>query len=388
MLFLFACLFLITHGFIRPLPAYSRCSARFNKEDEDLHFDDFDFVIGEQASAPTDPLLNRIREFKQDQVRKDTLLAKNWKTGNWKVRGFSLDKEDPDSTVHVSKLHESLTPNQVIVGRTDGTICFVRLGTEYLTQFVGKLTAQETGNATVSIQNQLVRNDEGMNGEILMDAEGNTVRPFSVERQFKAHDSSIVALEENDDFLFTASKGTGEIRVWELEEDKVIPHTTLTDAHSDTVVALTTVSYEDDNNLLFSASCDGSLALWDVNTGDMVYKCQMMQDEEASPIVCADVDQSRSIIYLGMATGDVVGYKVEAMIECASTGGECPVPSGRFMAHDGGVTAVKCAGEGTLARSNPGTSSSLLLTGGSDGTVKQWLVEKLVNITNAVETHD
>jgi WD40 repeat protein len=138
------------------------------------------------------------------------------------------------------------------------------------------------------------------------------------------------------------------------------------------VVALSTLSYKVDDNLLFSASCDGSLALWDVNTGDMVCKCQMMQDEKASHIICADVDQIRSIIYLGMATGHVIGYNVEDMIKSASTGGVCPVPSGRFMAHEGGVTAVKCAGEGTLSRSNPGASSSILLTGGSDGIVKQW----------------
>ena len=372
---LLSCLFLTTHGFIRLLPAYSRRSERFTKENEDLHFDDFgDNVIGEQASAPPDPLLNRIREFKEDQVRKDTLLAKNWKAGNWKVRGFSLDKEDPDSAVHVSRLHESLTPNQVIVGRTDGSICFVSLGTEYLTQFVAKLTAQETGNATISIESQLVRNDRGMNSEILVDSEGNMETPFQVELQFKAHDSPIVAIEENDEYLFTAGKNSGDIRVWDVEGDKVIPHSTLTNAHSDTVVALLTLSYKDDDNLLFSASCDGSLALWDVNTGDMVYKCQMIQDEEqASPISCADVDQSRSIIYLGMATGHIIAYNVEDMIKIASsTGGVCPVPSGRFMAHEGGVTAVKCAGEGTLARSNPGASSSILLTGGSNGIVKQW----------------
>ena len=64
----------------------------------DNHFDDFDFVIGEQGSAPSDLLRERMRQVQQEDVRKDKQIAKNWKTGNWKVRGFSLDKHDPTAS--------------------------------------------------------------------------------------------------------------------------------------------------------------------------------------------------------------------------------------------------------------------------------------------------
>ena len=368
-----SCLLLLStsaRGFVRPLPAYSRrFVARFDKTPSNansgLHFDDFgDTFVGEQGSAPPDTLKELIREVKQDEVRKDAQLAKNWKTGNWKVRGFSLDKydaaqEESQTTVHVSKVHESLTPNQVIVGRTDGSVCFVTLGTQYLTQFVGKLTAQETSNSTVQIQNELVPSDDMM-------AQNNDETPFQVEWQFMAHESSIVALATTESvdldqgLLFTAAQDSGDIRVWALPEEsdaKVLPLRTLTEAHGDTVVALMTLSLsqDEDDNLLFSASKDGSIALFDVSTGDLVYKCQMVQDEDPCSILCADVDQSQSIIYLGMESGHVVGFNAQDMVECASEceGGTCPVPSGRFMAHEGGVTAVNCAGEGTLSRSRP-----------------------------------
>ena len=390
-----ACLMILTlsvNAFLRP--AYSRhLMTRFhaNKDDDELHFQDFDFVIGDEGdvSAPPDPLQKRIQEVKHEQVRKDAQLTKNWKTGNWKTRGFSLDKNDPlqqddvqSEPVHVSRVQSSLTPNQVVVGRTDGSVCFVTLGTQYLTQFVGKLTATETSNATIQVQTELVRKERATSSENKPEEQED---PFKVVRQFRSHDSAIVALgmAENEELdqrlLFTAAQGSGEIRVWALPEDenaKVMPLRSLTDAHSDTIVALKTLSLspddEDDNNLLFSASCDGSVALWDVLTGDLVYKCNMIQDEEPARIQSADVDQSQSVIYLGMASGHVVGYNVEGMVTSASAGGACPVPSGRFMAQEGGVTALHCAGEGTLARSGSGTSSSILLTGGADGVVKQW----------------
>jgi WD40 repeat protein len=362
------------------------------------HFDDFDFVIGEQGSAPSDLLRERMRQVQQEDVRKDKQIAKNWKTGNWKVRGFSLDKHDPTAstkleardddtfgeepkTVHVSKVHESLTPNQVVVGRTDGSVCFVTLGSSYLSHFVNKLSARETGNATIAIESELVPSDIMM-GSPVPDREKPPDTPFQVERQFVAHDSAIVALAtaettNHEQLLFSAGKTSGDVHVWALPEEpenKEIPLRTLSNVHSDTVVALTTLSLSSggEENLLFSASVDGSLALWDVQTGDLVYKCQMVQDEEPCSISCADVDSSKSIIYLGLTSGHVVGYNIKDMIECAGEGETCPVPSGRFLAHEGGITAIKFAGKGILGRPRPGASTSTLLTGGPDGVVKQW----------------
>ena len=95
--------------------------------------------------------------------------------------------------MHVSKVQESLTPNQVVVGRTDGSVCFVTLGSSYLSHFVNKLSARETGNATIAIESELVPS-EIMMGSPVPDRENPPDTPFQVERQFVAHDSAIVAL--------------------------------------------------------------------------------------------------------------------------------------------------------------------------------------------------
>jgi hypothetical protein len=83
----------------------------------------------------------------------------------------------------------------------------------------------------------------------------------------------------------------------------------------------------------------------------------------------------------------VFGYVVQELLPL-SGGGNLNVepmnasPNIRFRAHgtESGkgeaVTAIACGGDGTIpttARSsNPSLSSSILLTGGEDGSVKQW----------------
>ena len=134
------------------------------------------------------------------------------------------------------------------------------------------------------------------------------------------------------------------------------------------------------------------MALWDIAKADLVYHCQVCLDEIAeladdfessnsdpavsTPVVhCADVNDSH--IYLGTASGIVLGYTVEDLVESGSSGGTCPLPQGKFKAHEGGVTAIACGGPGSLGRLSGGggsgkTSSSVLFTGGGNGLVKQW----------------
>ena len=75
-----------------------------------------------------------------------------------------------------------------------------------------------------------------------------------------------------------------------------------------------------------------------------------------------------------------MGYVASELVGDASEGIGCPVPKCRFLAHDPlkqksqdgsmrGVTALSCGGPG---RSSMSASSSILLTGGADGEIKQW----------------
>jgi WD40 repeat protein len=75
-----------------------------------------------------------------------------------------------------------------------------------------------------------------------------------------------------------------------------------------------------------------------------------------------------------------VGYVVSDLIGDASEGNTCPVPKCRFLAHDPsmqknddssfrGVTAIACGGVGQVTSSS---TSTILLTGGADGLIKQY----------------
>ena len=87
------------------------------KDDEDsstsIFFNDFgddseDFVIGSSPSSADDVaagrsstgstaatlLQERIQSVRQEELRKETQLTKNWQQGNWNVRGFALDPDD------------------------------------------------------------------------------------------------------------------------------------------------------------------------------------------------------------------------------------------------------------------------------------------------------
>ena len=346
-----------------------------------IEFSDFgdDFWAGDASAAAKAP--GGLQELVDDlQHEKDTQLTENWQQGNWQVRGFSLDrysaaKEDGEST-SISKIAMmGVSDGGVVVGRTDGSVCLVELGTEYWTKFESKLKAIETSNVTVSVESQLVRNDE----------EKRSVNeiPFEVVHQFMAHEGKeisalLLAEDEHDETIVVTADVTGHMTVWsipDVEGERVFPLRNL-EAHSDRVVALKQVSLSG-NTLLFSASVDGSLAFWDMWTGDLVYRCQMMEEENnGEAIRILSVDATDDKVYLGLESGHVVAYLVSEMVQAASIGGSCPIPNGRFLAHpsNGGVTAIACDDSSS-------SSNNSLITGDASGVVKQWeIISRLSSV--------
>eukprot|EP00521_Asterionellopsis_glacialis_P010053 CAMPEP_0195289330 /NCGR_PEP_ID=MMETSP0707-20130614/5654_1 /TAXON_ID=33640 /ORGANISM="Asterionellopsis glacialis, Strain CCMP134" /LENGTH=601 /DNA_ID=CAMNT_0040349323 /DNA_START=343 /DNA_END=2148 /DNA_ORIENTATION=+ len=403
-------------------------------------------------------LQERIASLKQQDMKRDAQLAKNWRCGNWKVRGFSLDTQDPTTTsspgeeddendiatssndeipIHISQLAMmggGRTANDesdeiVAVARTDGSVVLMQLGTEYLAKFTAKLTATVDDDAlpedttistdgdnddvpsstTIRVESKLEKQEitslptfSEDDGEI--DAElslppppPEDQTPFEILTQFTPHQSAVTALLLEKEFLYTAGQDSTDIRIWQFPENflegnqdesstKMIPFKSLSNAHTGTITSLHTLSLDaqqEDPTLLLSTASDGSFALWDLSTGDLVFSCTLEDPDTLEPvaITCADVD--RDVMYLGLSTGHVVGYRAKEVVEHASMGDSCPIPNCRFIAHDtskergngghfGGVTAIQAAGDGTIARNRPGMTSKLLLTGGSDGMVKQW----------------
>lgn len=357
-------------------------------------FDDFGGeILGDSAASNSDvspQLQEQISNYKTIWVQKDAQRAKNWRQGNWKVRGFSLDQYSSSSSsievdtdaagrfadIHVSKVIMGMDEQSIVVGRTDGSVVLVTLGTEYWTRFraaasmndVDDQAGPDDDNASLP---QFVPDDNDSSSLLMV--------PFEVTHHFMAGNSISAMMvadseqQDRDDTLIITAGADGVIHVWTYPDtihDKVLPLRRM-EAHKGPVVALKKVSMRTSNKeLMFSASADGIVALWDLWTGDLVVKCQLVDDQEPAVITCADVEGL--FIYVGLASGYVMGYSVDEMVQEASEGRTCATPSGRFKAHDGRVTAMACAGEGSLGLSRPGTKSSMLLTGGSDGLVKQW----------------
>jgi len=407
---------------------------------ENVFFDDFDFVVGDASNDNFSPkmmqdssLQERIREAEAQELYQSTKLNCNWKSGDWSVRGFSLDTSDavrdagPISVTEVASDANS-EGGRIWVGRSNGSLVWVELGTEYATHFRSKLTGRFSGS-----ENSNAKDDSGDQGnkdkddlpssfsaqfssELVRESSqqpfsddmpefiGESATPFSILAQYSAPTNAEAAITTilsvpNEDCIFTACEGSGQIHQWHVSEDDVGSDTPtlktpmpLSDGiHNGAIVALRLVSYKD-TQLLLSVSEEGNLALWDIPKGDLIYHCRVSIDEivgdrnddsseivgDASRLVHA-VDVNGNNFFLATASGYVLGYDVTDLLNSASSGGSCPLPQGRFKAHDGGVTAIACGGPGSLGRvgggsggGNEGRSSSVLLTGGANGVIKQW----------------
>lgn len=430
-------------------------------------------------------LKSRMVDVRDAEVAYDAKIARNWRRGNWSVRGFSLDKfasfstpsshsssdaapngaaapargggsdvvrvssvaaptsaiRDGDDCYDASTMGPSMPQDYalrrdvtVAVGRTDGSVCIVRLGDDYLTNFV---------SAAVSNENET---DDGrlLKGSNPRTDEDESSVPFVMRHQFLASESGepIRGLVYHDaldgkngdgrggGIVCTVAGASGEIVVWNLPPPRdyddyenenenydsdvggVVTRAAIlgVGVHADRIVSLRTmilrsnVDDMDDEGMdvLFSASEDGTIALWNLANCELMLS-RNCADANSGRITCADVynpsswddgygdvdrgDNNEDVIFLGTSGGYVLGYAVRELMmgmRDHNTGDRCvnASPNIRFRAHgtergnEDAVTAIKCGGIGTIPTtsrsSNPALSSSILLTGGEDGSVKQW----------------
>lgn len=331
--------------------------------------------------------------------------------------GFMKTDEDWDEEndpIYVSRVavDEKESDDLVAVGRSDGSVYLVRVGTDYITSFkaVPKVffeAVSDDGNdlseeapddmSIVKVRSEMVRSDlvdeEEDMGELIKSSHSSDQDPFEIMHQFH-HDEgsssilnnpiSALLLVDDSSTVYTAMEGSGEIKEWSLLDDtnesikkpsKVFGE----GIHLDTIVTLKTIeSANFDKKYLFSASLDGSFALWDRETGSLLKKVLIPIDEndgesiDYSPvsILCADIEQDNglTILYFGLNTGQIVGYSLD---EIFSNDAE-PRTSCRFFVdpnNKGGVTALKCGGSGSNSLSS---KSSILISGGENGVIKQW----------------
>lgn len=428
-----------------------------SSNNNDIFFDDFgnDFFGDEGSSGSSNiaSLESRMSEVKGAEQAYDAKIARNWSKGNWGVKGFSIDQfssssSSSDTPIHVSVVaaptsssyandislpQDRALPQDhtVAIGRTDGSIFVVKLGDQFLTNFMavptlkmeqreGEQTDQnvdtESSGMTVRVENEWMDSDQVKNrlqdeGTADTQQPTQTLSPFVITHQFIAseqgepinklvyHDTT-----EDNSIICTAAGNSGEIRMWKMpsssdnRNEVIIQTAQLSGVHSSPIVSLETMVIKE-KHILFSASRDGAFALWNLdNNGELItsHQCSDANSGTPIPLTCADVynpssfddsvnDENGNVIFLGSQNGFVMGYVVQENNGVISFN---PGPNLLFRAHgtDNGkyeaITAIKAGGDGTISTSarlrgdsdatRRSVSSSILLTGGEDGNVKQW----------------
>ncbi len=401
-----------------------------DEDEEPLLYDDFgDFVIGSASASSSvnsgGKLLSQLVETsRQEEMERESRLERNWRQGNWIVRGFSLDKqstedfgkmmaarmrgdalnramrkladenhpiEEQKKEVSVCKVvgsagfeHDGDGLDTLCVGRTDGSIFLIQIGTDYMTKFINAPEYKLTDEDKFNVENKLKAYVDQDNQDV-------SANPFEVLHQFHAHDEPITALlyHEESNLIVSAGGTNGEIFMWSTikgdtnaGEAKITPIGNLSNVHTGKIVSLEMLSPD----MMLSASDDGSFALWHLPTGDLIYSCRIGPIDDAVSINCAHIttntellpgEEEQVMIFFGLSTSHVIGYLVSDIVELASEGGvQCPMPCCQFLAHDdsieGGISAICCAGKGSNVQNANRKASIPLLTGSANGEVKQW----------------
>ena len=453
--------FFVVNNPIRPPQRYKTHKIGSSNNDDNIFFDDFgDNFYDENSNNGNNnlsSLQSRMSEVKVAEQSYDAKIARNWNSGNWGVRGFALDQSsyapsstatpetaDHDKPVHVSVVAAPTSSSsytdislpqdralpqdhKVAIGRTDGSVFIVKLGDQYLTNFmsVPKLVVEKDENnsgkgdsgMSVRVENKWM-NSEEVKDSLQDEADDQTATesPFEITHQFQASEegeaiNKIVFHDDIEDdssggIICTTTINSGEISMWKLPSSQntdIIQTAQLSGVHNAPIIGLEAMVINE-KNILFSASRDSTFALWDIENGELIksMSCTDAQNGSTVPLTCASVynpssweddvynpnENDNDVIFLGTSDGYVLGYVVQEQLGAISFN---PGPNIRFRAHgDTGkgeaVTAIKAGGDGTIATSarlrggtdesqagrNPRMSSSILFTGGEDGSVKQW----------------
>ena len=388
-------------------------------------FEDFD-NIGDDYDSSSDGLLaglqSRMDQVVQEEEAKQSVTRNNWKTGNWAVRGFSLDpysgkeednyNDNPDNEdtrrdkITVSCLCLTHHADYVLCGRTDGSVVVVQLGTEYLASFTNQLTAKHASSSedddslTIHITQQMKRQE--LEAQAIA-ASGNP-NSFEILLQYPAHAEHpithmLLHQEQDDDedddtlLLFTSDAVTGTIQQWKIDMDDdttstMDPLNTTLDLHTAPLVALLSWQRQEEENdqksaVVISVDQDGIVGVWDMTTGKLQCSYQVPTEQYGSVVsshVHADDDKSYSMLYMGTSDGKVLIYNLDDIVCHSSNEDQLedvmqqlePLKAFEAYSDQRAVTAIVSAGQGSLGNRNNGVKSLAVVTASASGVVKQW----------------
>jgi hypothetical protein len=395
-----------------------------NDDEEKIVYNDFDFVIGgEDADADegdigdeggsetaeaassfssfldttnsySSSLQDRMKELVVNEQESQELVSENWKSGHWSVRGCSLGGE---SSVKVSCLC-AYDDDVLLVGRTDGSVCWLQLGHDYLATFTNQLVAKETsdGNGGMTVGEELKRTEELSKASL-----SSSDNKFEILAQFQASQKGEAVVDmvvvDSKYLLLVTQDEPNRIVQLPISEDGPQSSTTnaavvLPDVHGSLspLISLrhvpTRLNNDDDDDdddsssshvVMSTSRNDGKVVMWNVGDGATTSSKPIAQfdipiDTDDDAILSCDVDARYA--YFGSAEGMVWIYSLADIFlnEDSSTTPHKPQPLKSFSAFtNGGVSAICAAGEGTMGR-NAKTTTTSLVTGSTLGEMKQW----------------
>ena len=420
----------VVNGFVAPkfanprsprlqgCPLASKNPEAENDEDDPIFYNDFDQVSPEDSvsfftPANTDnlsSLTERVQQVQATDRAEAARIRTNWAEANWEVRGFSLDAIDCKADgsaplIHITTLTPSTDPDDeseqlVWVGRSDGSLVLVQLGSDYLTHFSSTLTLEPTTGNSVSVKSKLVR-DDGNNPWIEAN-DSFRQDPFGILCQAQPYQGQpishlVTALHK---IVYTVAQGDPQILPWLIPETttadeegfRLVAQPALPNVHPASVVGLHTVSLTNDESaptLLASVSEDGTLALWDISSGDLLFTCNIDATEDdyaAESLAVTSATASHGYWFLGLANGKILAYQLDQLLEATADGSPCPLPACEWQANPqkAAVTAIHCMGNTTLRGLSP---SLVVISGDSQGMVQQWnLLERQARVEGSSDT--
>ncbi|KAL3941231.1 MAG: hypothetical protein SGBAC_004377 [Bacillariaceae sp.] len=331
-------------------------------------FNDFEdmFIGGQQDDTllPSDTrsLQARLDLLINQENGEEMRIACNWKNGHWSVRGCSLDPGNEKERILVSALCPIDDSNTILVGRTDGSICWLELGSEYIARFVTKLTAVEGKNDTIRVTEQLRREDTQNSNS------SQVSNQFEVVCQVVSSDGGISQILVEDELLLCATY-SDTIEYWILsgDEPRATESKILCQAPSP-VVSMYTQAL-DRKRVLVCTCEDGDILTWDIDS-----QLSMIQSRKLSAVVtagdtilsfCSDENYS----YFGTSQGHLLVYNTGDILSSAADIDAIKRFS-PFADGSAGVSAIASSQESAFASKTQ--ASMTLILGSTNGKIKQY----------------
>lgn len=347
-------------------------------EEEGFLYNDFgDFVVGggdENAlnSAMDDSLQNRFNQLVEVEKENELRIEGNWLKGHWSVRGCSLDPGMDDEKTLVSYITGIDDSDVVLVGRTDGSICWLQLGDEYLATFVNQLVAREGENDSIQVTEGLKREDQQASSS-------QAPTPFQVLGQIHSATGkgSITEIVFSEPYLFSVNAATNGLEFWEISEDGPVSQSSTVLATLPSPVISLKIVTMGNQSFLVCICKDGQAMIWKVGESKISFLTVKNLLLDSLPSggggdAVLSFDSDSQYLYLGTEKGIVLIFPISDILNTGSDQSDLsPLKSfPPFVDGKAGISAIAAAGKGSMSTSQQHTVG--LIIGGTNGKIKQY----------------